>query len=133
MKRQTPQYPKLYTDSVNEIKRRVVRWPSAYASGQLVQLYKKKVAKAYGPRAQPYKETISKHTPLGRWYDEEWIDIVTKKPCGSVKSSTYYPVCRPKAIANRLTEEEIIKAYKIKQRVKSKTASYPSFFKRSKQ
>ena len=132
MKRQTPRYPKLYRDSVNEIKRRVGRWPSAYASGQLVQMYVKKVARMYGPRAKPYVESTTRQTPLGVWYDEDWIDIVTKKPCGSVKSSTYYPVCRPKAIAERLTKKEIATAFTIKQRAKSKTASYPSFFKRSK-
>ena len=43
---------------------------------------------------------------LKTWFKENWLDISTGKKCGrkSAKSSKRkYPVCRPKAVANRMT------------------------------
>ena len=43
---------------------------------------------------------------LKTWFKENWVDISTGKKCGrkSAKSSKRkYPVCRPKAVANRMT------------------------------
>ena len=43
---------------------------------------------------------------LKTWFKEDWVDISTGKKCGrkSAKSSKRkYPVCRPKAVANRMT------------------------------
>ena len=43
---------------------------------------------------------------LKTWFKENWVDISTGKKCGrkSAKSSKRkYPVCRPKAVADRMT------------------------------
>jgi Family of unknown function (DUF5872) len=100
---------KLYDSIVEKVKRRVSRWPSAYASGQVVREYKAAMgAKAYkGPK--PVK------TGLDRWYKEKWVDIRTGKPCGSVKTSSYYPMCRPsKKITSKtpVTNKELTAAEK---------------------
>lgn len=126
---QTPRYLNLYEESKAMVKRRVNRWPSAYASGQVVQVYKKRVAETYGPRAKPYVESVvEKKAPLKKWFAEKWIDIATGLPCGSVKSARYYPTCRPQRIAKRLTPTQKIDAIKRKQKAKKKTASYPAYF-----
>ena len=46
---------------------------------------------------------------LSKWFHEEWIDLKTGKPCGrksASDSSRPYPSCRPKAVANKMTEAE---------------------------
>jgi hypothetical protein len=102
---------KLYNSIVEKVKKRVSRWPSAYASGQVVREYKAIMGdKAYrGPK--PVKKG------LDRWYKEKWVDIGTGKPCGSVKTSGYYPMCRPsKRITSKtpMTNKELTTAQKRK-------------------
>lgn len=85
---------KEYDKAVAKVKARVLRWPSAYASGQVVIEYKRAMA-ARGI-TNPYKAKVDqKILPLARWYKEKWIDIKTGKPCGSVHTNKYYPTCRP--------------------------------------
>lgn len=55
----TPTYPDVYAKIKAEVKQRVSRWPSAYASGQLVRSYKDLVSQMYGPNAHPYLEPKS--------------------------------------------------------------------------
>jgi hypothetical protein len=47
---------------------------------------------------------------LTKWFNEEWVDLKTGKPCGrsSAKggSSRPYPSCRPKAVAQKMTAAE---------------------------
>ena len=47
---------------------------------------------------------------LTKWFNEEWIDLKTGKPCGrkSAKggSKRPYPSCRPKAVAAKMTKAE---------------------------
>jgi hypothetical protein len=89
-----------YQKAVAKVKARVARWPSAYASGQVVTEYKRAMT-AKGKPA--YKDDVPrKRTRLARWYAEEWIDIATGKPCGSVHTEEYYPTCRP---AKRITKQ----------------------------
>lgn len=127
---QTPLYRDLYNKAVMKVKKRVARWPSAYASGQVVIEYKKMVSMLHGPKAKAYanpNHMISK-PPLTRWFDERWIDILTKRPCGSARTSRYYPVCRPEKIARRLSSSQILDAVGRKQRAGRRTASYPAYF-----
>jgi len=52
---------------------------------------------------------MSKKTGLTKWFDEEWIDVKTGKPCGrksATKSKRPYPSCRPKAVAKKMTKAE---------------------------
>lgn len=125
----TPTYPELYAQVKENVKQRVSRWPSAYASGQLVQEYKHRVLETYGPKAHPYIENKTTKAPLTKWFREKWVDIATGKPCGSVKSREYYPTCRPLEKARQLSTSQKVAAIEIKQRAKNHTAKYPEFFK----
>jgi hypothetical protein len=126
-----PTRPDLYARAVKKVKARVARWPSAYASGQVVQEYKRLVAQTYGPKAKAYVGKSRRATaPLTAWFNERWVDILTGQPCGSVKTSSYYPTCRPQNVARRLTLTHVVDAVQRKQRAKKRTASYPSYFKK---
>ena len=125
----------LYNIVKERVKSRVKRWPSAYASGQVVKEYKKIMEYR---EIKPYITDIQKDKkeyeyPLNRWYKEKWVDIKTNKPCGSVKTAEYYPTCRPSIRINSKTpttskeltlkqKEEMIKQ---KQIAKYKTVYYP--------
>ena len=45
---------------------------------------------------------------LTKWFNEEWVDVKTGKPCGRKsakgKSKRPYPACRPKKVAPRLNK-----------------------------
>ena len=46
---------------------------------------------------------------LTKWFDEEWVDVKTGKPCGrsgKEKKERPYPSCRPKAVAAKMTKAE---------------------------
>jgi ABC-type molybdate transport system substrate-binding protein len=57
--RAIPTDPKIYAKATEMVKARVSRWPSAYASGQLVIMYKKLMKEAH---KQPYKNDVNKKT-----------------------------------------------------------------------
>lgn len=124
-----PVFPELYKLAREITKRRVDRWPSAYASAQLVQKYKALVAARHGS-ANPYKPykkpKAAQISRLDRWFDEKWVDILTMQPCGSIKSSSYYPVCRPLRIARHMTRAQIANAVARKQLLKTKTMRWTS-------
>lgn len=82
-----------YAAVVADVKARVARWPSAYASGMVVQRYKDVMA----ARGEPaYTTESTSATPgLTRWFKEKWTDVRTGKPCGAAKTGAYYPTCRP--------------------------------------
>jgi len=132
MSKPVPADPELYARIKAKIKRESKsRWPSAYLSGHLVKTYKAQMEKR---GKKPYKSSSpsKKKSPLKRWYDEKWIDVKTGKPCGSVKTKTYYPTCRPKKkitedtprTARSLTAEQKKKMIKLKQKAKGKTVHY---------
>ena len=118
---------KLYNKIKNTIKRKMKKenkaWPSAYASGQLVQEYKRQGGKYIGKKP-------SKSKGLGRWYEEKWINVCKlpkKVSCGRPKTSLKdwtkdYPYCRPSKRINKSTPKtasELTKA-EIKRRCKKK-------------
>jgi hypothetical protein len=46
---------------------------------------------------------------LTKWFNEEWVDVKTGKPCGrksATKSKRPYPSCRPKKVAAKMTKAE---------------------------
>jgi hypothetical protein len=114
-----------------QVKAQVERWPSAYASGMVVQKYKAAMAKK---GKKPYKSSSppKKKTALARWYKEDWIDVKTGKKCGEVRTKSYYPTCRPRKritsetprTAKELTEKQKKKMIQLKQKAKKRTASY---------
>ena len=65
---------------------------------------------------------------LKKWFKEDWVDISTGKPCGrkSAKSSKRkYPVCRPKAVANKMTAGQKSAAVK-RKRAKTNVGPKPT-------
>ena len=86
-------------------------WPSAYASGLLVQRYKRAGGTYIG--SKPEKKGIS------RWFKEKWVDVCHYpkiKACGrkSTGEKKKYPKCRPlKRITKNtpMTVSEIIKQH----------------------
>ena len=77
-----PANPKLYSKVKREAKRKFKAWPSAYASGWLVQEYKRQGGRYRGKG-------------LKRWFKEEW-ETLDGKTCGRPKGSKRkYPRCRP--------------------------------------
>uniref|UniRef100_A0A6C0F921 DUF5872 domain-containing protein n=1 Tax=viral metagenome TaxID=1070528 RepID=A0A6C0F921_9ZZZZ len=110
----------LYEKIKTRIKKKVSRWPSAYASGQLVQAYKKEFAKKYGPKKSPYASSQTKG--LERWFKEKWVNICKPKKngkyvsCGrkNISTKSQYPYCRPsKRISKEtpMTVDELINKY----------------------
>lgn len=109
-----PTDPVLYEKIKQEIKARVNRWPSAYASGMLVQEYKRQMI---AQNKQPYKtQQQPKPSPLVRWFQERWIDIQTNKPCGAVRSDSYYPTCRPSI---KITDKTPVTASQLSYKAKA--------------
>ena len=114
---------KLYNKIKSSVKSKVKRWPSAYASGQLVRMYKQKGGKYH----------CSKFGSLDRWFKEKWINVCTGKPCGRKKSSPNgYPYCRPSIrisketprTSKELTKFEIKRRCALKHRIKGKKISF---------
>jgi hypothetical protein len=126
-----PSDPVLYQKVKNRVKSRVERWPSAYASGQVVQQYKAEFKKKYGDK-NPYKGKKKEKGALARWYEEKWVDLCRPKkdgkyhPCGRKKMTGKYPFCRPSMRVNKntpMTVDEVIAKFglvKIKERCERK-------------
>lgn len=59
---------------------------------------------------------------LTKWFKEDWRDLKTGEKCGrksASKSKRPYPACRPKKVAEKMTQAEK------KSSVKRKTSSKP--------
>lgn len=90
----------LYLKVRKKVKSQIEVWPSAYASGLLVQEYKKQGGRYKGQQ---------KASPLNRWYREEWVNVCKPtengyEPCGRKKSDTKkYPYCRPSIRVTKAT------------------------------
>ena len=135
---QRPVDSNLYQKIKLRVKTTVARWPSAYASGQVVQQYKRAFAKKY-PNKNPYTTSKSKSSALTRWYKEKWVDLCRpiKKnkyaTCGRGQLTGKYPFCRPSKRVSKntpMTVSEITKLFgkqklasrcNEKQQVKKKT------------
>ena len=128
-KKSIPVNTGLYNSIKSNVKRKVKRWPSAYASGQLVRMYKQKGGK--------YR--CSKFGSLDRWFKEKWVDICKRSssgkilPCGRKKlgDKRKYPYCRPSRrissktprLAKKLSSSEIKRRCALKHRIKRKRRS----------
>ena len=122
----------LYNRIKSMVKRKVKRWPSAYASGMLVRAYKQKGGKyrctSIGKPRCTSKSSFGE-SGLNRWFKERWVDVCTGKPCGRNSGERRkYPYCRPsRRISSKTprTKSELsIKLLKkrcgIKHRIKGK-------------
>ena len=120
----------LYNKVKSEAKQKFKVWPSAYASGWLVQEYKIRGGKYTRKSKMRFSRKRHIKTGLSRWFAEEWIDVC-KLPsivkCGrrsSLKSKRGYPYCRPRykitskspKTANTLSIDEIKRRCKTKRK-----------------
>jgi len=92
----------LHSKAVAAAKRKFKVWPSAYASGYVVQQYKRLYKEKHGSLAGAFRDD-----DLGKWFKVEWVRIgSTGKiagPCGGRSSKEGKPKCLPKARAQALT------------------------------
>lgn len=117
----------LHQTVVAEAKRKFDVWPSAYASGWVVQTYKARGGRFAG-------DTKGSRTGLTKWFGESWVDlsrpiredgeVVGYEPCGRKQSGdpADYPKCRPKREAMRMTPAEVRDAIKRKRTAEAKAA-----------
>jgi hypothetical protein len=122
--RSTPADPALYAAAREDVKARVKRWPSAYASGLVVQQYK--------ARGGTYTSSCAKkRAGLTKWFAEKWVNVCDPKlpPCGrateGMTEAEYrraYPKCRPLTKAKKMTARERKLACQRKRRRASKTS-----------
>ena len=68
---------------------------------------------------------MAKSDGLGKWFNENWIDIRTGKPCGRRKGEKRkYPKCLPAAKAARLSSSQrkgAIQRKKIAEKMKGES------------
>jgi len=114
-----PTDPELYAHVRNDVRSSVRRWPSAYASGLVVQRYK----------AAGGEYEACRTGGLTKWFRERWVDVCRPSlpPCGRSTSGMTereyrreYPKCRPLATAERMTEAEKATACARKRRAVAK-------------
>jgi len=114
----------LYNRIKAQVKSRVKRWPSAYASGQLVRSYKQKGGKY---SCNGFGNSFGS---LDRWFKEKWVNVCTGKPCGRKKSSSKnYPYCRPSRrissqtprTSREISRAELKRRCALKRKIKGKT------------
>lgn len=101
-----PADPILYEKVKKDVKKKVKVWPSAYASGLVVQEYKRRGGKYIGKKRQD--------TGIDRWFNEKWIDVCQlpkKVPCARPRSKknyiNEYPYCRPSVRVNKKTPKTV--------------------------
>lgn len=128
-----------------KVKNRVAVWPSAYASGQVVQEYKRAGGRFYNPGKLTEAEILDLEltalenpmTGLDKWFAEEWVDIGRSiylsgpkagqlkpggwQPCGRKDSDKgKYPKCRPIAEVKAMSPKERLYAVKKKRKAEKK-------------
>jgi len=95
----------LHAQAVASAKRKFSVWPSAYASGYVVQQYKRLYKKKHGSMSGAFRGD-----DLGKWFNESWVRITSTGkiagPCGGRSSEEGKPKCLPKAKAQSLTTEQ---------------------------
>jgi hypothetical protein len=113
--RPVPRDAKLYAEARETVRARVRRWPSAYASAQVVQEYQRR-----GGTYEPGCERGG----LDEWFAEEWVNVCEPDlpPCGRGSKASEreyrrgYPKCRPRAEAQTMTRDEKEAACRRKRR-----------------
>lgn len=95
----------LHARAVAAAKRKFKVWPSAYASGYVVQQYKRLYKKKHGSMSGAFRGD-----DLGQWFNEKWVRITSTGkiagPCGGRSSKEGKPKCLPKAKAQSLSTAE---------------------------
>ena len=95
----------LHARAVAAAKRKFKVWPSAYASGFVVQQYKRLYKKKHGSLSGAFRGD-----DLGKWFGEKWVRITSSGgiagPCGGRSSKEGKPKCLPRAKAQSLSTAE---------------------------
>lgn len=102
----------LHQQAVSAAKAKFKVWPSAYASGYVVQRYKDLYKRKHGSLSGAFKndgEDLAMDD-LEQWFKEEWVRITATGeiagPCGGRSEKEGKPKCLPKAKAQGLSKEE---------------------------
>jgi len=102
----------LHQRAVSAAKAKFKVWPSAYASGYVVQQYKRMYKEKHGSTSGAFKGDAGEiHADdLDKWFKEEWVRIGANGeimgPCGARKEREGKPKCLPKAKAQAMAKEE---------------------------
>lgn len=115
--RPTPKNRRLYAKVTAEAKRRFRRWPSAYASGWVVQTYRR--------RGGEYADCGRARGGLTKWFRERWVDVcydelpTCGRPSAGQTERDYrvaFPKCRPLSKALEMTPAQRKRACRRKRR-----------------
>jgi len=102
----------LHSRAVSAAKAKFKVWPSAYASGYVVQQYKQMYKKKHGSLGGAFKSDEGElHADdLDQWFKEKWVRIGANGeilgPCGARKEKEGKPKCLPQAKAQAMSKEE---------------------------
>lgn len=87
-------------------------WPSAYASGYVVQQYKRMYKEKHGSTSGAFKGDDGEINgdDLDKWFKEKWVRIGANGeimgPCGAREEKEGKPKCLPQSQAQALSKEE---------------------------
>jgi hypothetical protein len=102
----------LHSRAVSAAKSKFKVWPSAYASGYVVQQYKQMYKKKHGSLSGAFKsdEQELHADDLDKWFKEKWVRIGANGeilgPCGAREEKEGKPKCLPQAKAQAMSKEE---------------------------
>ena len=103
----------LHSRAVAAAKAKFKVWPSAYASGYVVQSYKQMFKKKHGSLSGAFKggDGEEMHSDdLAQWFKEKWVRIGANGeimgPCGGRGEKEGKPKCLPEAKAQSMSKEE---------------------------
>jgi hypothetical protein len=102
----------LHSRAVAAAKAKFKVWPSAYASGYVVQQYKRMYKEKHGSTSGAFRGGDGEiHADdLGQWFKEGWVRIGANGeimgPCGGRGEKEGKPKCLPRAKAQAMSKEE---------------------------
>jgi phage-related protein (TIGR01555 family) len=102
----------LHSRAVAAAKAKFKVWPSAYASGYVVQQYKRMYKEKHGSTSGAFRGGDGEiHSDdLGKWFKEGWVRIGANGeimgPCGGRGEKEGKPKCLPEAKAQAMSKEE---------------------------
>ena len=102
----------IHSRAVSAAKTKFKVWPSAYASGYVVQQYKQMYKKKHGSLSGAFKSDAGEINAddLDQWFKEKWVRIGANGeilgPCGAREEKEGKPKCLPQAKAEAMSKEE---------------------------
>lgn len=102
----------LHSRAVSAAKAKFKVWPSAYASGYVVQQYKQMYKKKHGSLSGAFKsdEQELHADDLEQWFKEKWVRIGANGeilgPCGGREEKEGKPKCLPESKVQAMSKEE---------------------------